>query len=315
MARGPERVISWSEISSYRQCPHKHMLQYKQRWDRPNPADSALNKGTLMHKVLEVFYTSLMHGKTWAVAREDGLREIGDYRKLGIDRDVLDLIEWMFEGYVEFWAADANEWEVIGVEERFQIPIRNQTGRRTGYTLKGGIDLILKDRGTGRVFIVDHKTGANIPQDGGMDWEDQFALYLWALRASGRKVFGAIYNSIRTTRNKGDFPEIVEKWHLDKAAGLKPGAQPKPQPIEGRFKRIYMDRTPKELDTIVWEALDTARAAYSAANRHQRHPDGEKCKYRCSFTEACLTGRKMASPERETRFLLDTGFVQNFTRH
>lgn len=308
-----DRVVSWSEISSYRSCPHKHLLQYKQRWVKPPATNSALGKGTLFHKVAEVYYTSLFHGNSSAVALRDAKREIWDYRQLGIDGEVLDLIEWMFEGYHEHWSGDDN-WEILGVEERFQVPLRTATGRRSGFTLKGGIDLIVRTRDTNRVLIVDHKTCANLPKDRELELDDQFALYLWALRTQGRKVFGAIHNAARTTRNKGDHPELVAEWHRVKAEGGKPGVQPKPQPLDGRFARTWMDRTERELDTVAQEALATVRQAYSKANQHQRHPDTDRCRWMCSYTEACLTGRKL-DDNRERQFLLDTGQRQDFSRH
>lgn len=312
-------VVSWSEISSYRQCPHKHLLQYKQRWTKPNPANSALNKGTLWHKVVEVYYTSQMHGNDKATALADARREIHDYRVLGIDSEVLDLIEWMLEGYHRRWAFDSEwDWEVLAVEQRFQLPLRTASGRHSGFVLKGGIDLIVRDRSNGRVSLIDHKTCANLPKDLELELNDQFALYLWAMRQLkdkfGYRVFNAIHNAVRTTRNNGDYPEKVAEWHRVKAAGGKPGAQPKPQQLEGRFSRYLMDRTDKELDTVAAEALATVRQAYSKSNTHQRHPDQDRCRWMCSYTEACLIGRKLTD-ERETRFLLDTGHSQDFRRH
>ncbi len=307
------RVISWSEISKFRKCPHDHQLAYKERWTRPQPHNSALGKGTLFHKTIEVYYNSLKAGNTGAVALEDARRELRDFRQLGIDRDVLDLIEWMVAGYHEFWGAD-EEWEVLAVEHRFQLPLRTRTGRMSGFVLKGGIDLIMRNRSTLKVSIFDHKSCANLPKDKELELDDQFALYLWAMRQLGHDIFAAVHNAARTTRNKGDYPENVAEWHRIKAEGGKPGVQPKPQPLEGRFARTWMDRTPDELDTIAQEALASARKAYGAANQHERTPDPDRCRWACSYTEACLVGRKLG-PDRERRFLLDTGFIQDFTRH
>lgn len=312
-SRGPRVIISWSEISKFRKCPHDHQLAYKERWTKPQPHNSALGKGTLFHKVIEVYYTSLKMGNSAATALQDARREIGDFRQLGIDRDVLDLIDWMVVGYHEYWGGDS-EYEVVGVEHRFQLPLRTPAGRLSGFILKGGIDLLLRHRATSRLYIYDHKTCANLPKDRELELDDQFALYLWAMRQLGHNVFAAVHNAARTTRNKGDYPENVEEWHRVKAEGGKPGVQPKPQVLEARFARTLMDRTGAELDTIAQEALASARKAYSAANQHERTPDPDRCRWACSYTEACLVGRKLG-PDRERRFLLDTGFVQDWTRH
>jgi len=309
----PPIVISWSEISKFRQCPHAHLLTYKERWVKPTPHNSALGKGTLFHKTIEVYYRSIMQGASGAVALEDARREIRDYRQLGIDPDILGLIEWMLTGYHDHWQGDP-AWEVVDVERRFQVPLRTATGRLSGFVLKGGIDLIVRNRSNHRLMLIDHKTCANLPKDRELDLDDQFALYLWAMRQLGGPVFAAIHNAVRTTRNKGDYPEVVAEWHQVKSAGGKPGVQPKPQELEARFARTYLNRTDRELDTVAQEALATARAMYSRSNHHQRHPDTDRCRWMCAFTEACLTGRKVGE-ERERRFLLDTGFQQDFSRH
>ena len=37
-------VVSYSELDTFRQCPMKHALAYKQRWTRPVEEGSPLNK-------------------------------------------------------------------------------------------------------------------------------------------------------------------------------------------------------------------------------------------------------------------------------
>ena len=307
-------VVSWSEISNYRTCPHKHELEYTQRWQRPNNPHSALGRGTLVHKALEVYYTALLMGKAAAVAYQDALREINDYRSLGIDPEVCSLIEWIVDGYHEKWATeDSLEWKIVAVEHRFQVPLLGPTGRKSRFVLKGGIDLIVRDR-RGRLIIVDHKTCAALPTDQDYEMSDQFGLYMWAMRQIGHKVFAGIHNAIKTKRNKGDFPENVELWESVKAEGGKPGAKPVPQELDARFARTWLARTDRELTTIALEAMQTAQKAYNTSLPKERQPDERKCKVMCSFKDACVVGRRQ-SPENEVKFLKDMGFVQNFTRH
>lgn len=307
-------VVSWSEINNYRQCPHKHELEYTQRWQKPNNPHSPLGRGTLVHKALEVYYTALLMGKEIATAYQDALREINDYRSLGIDREVCDLIEWIVEGYHEKWSdEDARGWKVIAVEHRFQVPLLGPTGRKSRFVLKGGIDLIVRDS-RGRLIIVDHKTCATLPTDESYDMSDQFGLYMWAMRQAGHKIFAGIHNAIKTKRNKGDFPNLVEEWERVKAEGGKPGARPVPQEIDNRFARTWLARTDLELTNIALEAMQTAQKAYNASLPKERQPDDMRCKRMCGFKNACVIGRRQG-PEREQVFLKEMGFIQNFTRH
>jgi hypothetical protein len=163
--------------------------------------------------------------------------------------------------------------------------------------------------------VMTHNSAANLPGDTqDLDFHDQFGVYKGALNLLDKNIFACLYNGVRTTRNKGDHPDVVAQWHADKAAGLKPGAQPKPQPIDGRFARVPTNRTDQEVRTLLQETLETARYLHSKANKHTRHPDAERCKRMCSMREACLTGRKLGD-DREERFLLDTGWEIDHTRH
>lgn len=306
-------IVSWSELQTGRACPHKHQLAYKERWTRRPGDNSPLGKGTMWHLVMENWYRSL---KEKPGDRPAAIRAVDElfwqFEDDDRDPDVIDLVRWMFRGYLDVYGTD-DEWEILGVEYRFQVPIR-VNGKRTGFTVKGGVDVVAKNRITGRNFIWDHKSRANVPTDDDLSFEDQLGLYKWALLTLGKRVFGLMHNIARTTRNKGDHEDVVKQWHLDKAAGLKPGAQPKPQPLEGRFKRIYTNRTDREMETLAMEALATARALYSKHNAHERHPDSEHCKRMCDFREACLAGRKEGD-DFERQYLVSAGFIQDFRRH
>lgn len=307
-------VVSWSEINSYRSCPHKHELEYSQRWARPNNPHSALGRGTLVHKALEVYYTALLMGKDIAVAHQDAMREINDYRSLGIDAEVCAQIEWIIEGYHEKWATeDSRNWKVVAVEHRFQVPLLSPGGRKSRFVLKGGIDLIVRDQ-RGRLIIVDHKTCSALPDDETYEMSDQFGLYMWGMRQLGHKVFAGVHNAIKTKRNKGDYPENIELWEAVKAEGGKPGARPVPQELDARFARTWLARTDRELTTVAFEAMQTAQKAYNKSLPKERQPDDMRCRRMCGFKDACIIGRRQGDAKEQV-FLKEIGFVQRFERH
>jgi hypothetical protein len=54
-----------------------------------------------------------------------------------------------------------------------------------------------------------------------------------------------------------------------------------------------MYRTDEELNEIAIEAYRTARRAWSTpVGEAERNPNEDTCRWRCSFTEACLGSRK-----------------------
>jgi hypothetical protein len=211
----------------------------------------------------------------------------------------------MYEGYVEKWGLD-DRWEVLVVEYKTVVPLRyaptktGRPGRMSKFDLKMIIDLVIRDRDTGRIWIIDHKSHANLPKARELELDDQFGLYTWGLRQLGHKIFGCIYNTARTTRNKGDFQENLDEWHRKKAAGEKPGALPKQQTLDERYDRYLMNRTVPETDAAAQDALSTALNLYSKANRGERHTNSDTCRWKCDYTEACLLGRKTGD-DREHR--------------
>lgn len=304
-------VISFSELDSFKQCPHKHLLSYVERWTKDRDETTAAGRGTLWHKMLDAHYTSLKTGEGTPVQMVD--EQLFMFRKAGKDEEVLELLKWMYDGYIEQWGLD-EDWEILRIEYKAVVPLKYANGRMSRFDLKMVIDLVVRDRKTGKVWLIDHKSHAALPKDKDLELDDQFGLYTWGLRELGHKVFGCVYNTARTKMNLGDKPSVREEWRRKKAAGEKPGAEPKAQPLDARFDRYLMTRTPREVETLSLEALDTARTMYSRENRHERHTNTDTCKWRCDYTEACLMGRK-TSDARERVFLGDLGFRQDFTRH
>ncbi|AZS06681.1 exonuclease [Streptomyces phage Hiyaa] len=306
-------VISYSELDTFKQCPHKHDLGYVQRWTQPKDERTAAGRGTMWHKILDSHYTALKHGGGKREVATAVAERVQDFRNVGKDPDVIDLLMWMYEGYLEKWGLD-EEWEILKVEYKTIVPLKYRNGKLSRFDLKMVIDLVVRDRRTGKVWLIDHKSHAALPKERELELDDQFGLYTWGLRELGHKVFGAIYNTARTQRNKGDYPEVIREWEIKKANGQTKAARPVPQDLDARFDRYLMSRTPIEVENIAQDALATARSMYSRENRRERHTNNDTCKWKCDFTEACLLGRK-TDDARELQFLKDTGFAQDFTRH
>jgi hypothetical protein len=314
---GPLKTVSNSEVDTYRQCRLKHQLSYIERWRTDEEAE-ALSRGTLFHSVMEAHY-----GKIKA------LREEGVNLRVGVDSEELaqdlflavapllyeegtgaqterqELVEWIYRGYVDCYGVDngvkgipnAWNWEIVGIEVPLDFPLPSRDGNDTDYRLAGTADLIVRDLDAGGLWIVDHKTCKDLPKKD-FDLEDQTAVYAYLLKRAGYDIRGAIYNHCRTYKLKTREMEHDE-----------------------RFKRQMTVRTDRELETCAFEVLDLMREAYENHDMRAargiydapRSPDGERCGWRCNFTEACIAGRKYG-PERTRQFLEDVGFTQHTTK-
>lgn len=292
----PEHVVSFSELDTIRQCLFKHRLAYRERWQEPTMGE-ALAKGILWHNVMESHYKALKQIQDDAkdgVAYTDKakVQKVHDaiigwlrHPQSGKQSEHQELIEWMYSQYIQHWGLD-DDWEIMAVEHS---PVVNLPGGQ--FALKLKIDLVVTVRSTQQLWIVDHKSGKDLPNDKMLEIADQFGLYAWALRQLGRPVFGAIHNATRTQRNK----------------------DPKTQPPHKCNRRTMMYRTDRELDTLAQEAAEAFRQAYRLETSQLiRSPNEDTCRWRCSFTEPCLMARKGLDIET---LLPDFGFIQDFTRH
>lgn len=301
---GSTVIVSYSELDTFRQCPLKHQLAYRERWTKPPADDSPLAKGTLWHAVMDAHYRELAAQTEHLKARQLANAETGIldrcYRavtphlydpRTGQSTPTQELIEWMYQGYVQQWGIDP-DWRILGTEHSATVPLRNDQGRRTRFRLKLKIDLIVRSRSTGLVWVVDHKSGGTLPTQQDLDLDDQFGLYTWALnqlRGTNPRITGSLHNAARTQRNKG------------------------PMALTDRFSRTLMNRTPVELNNIALDAWRTARAAYSALNAvPYSSPDPRQCAWKCSFRDPHLIARKGQPLDQA---LYDFGFRIDRTRH
>lgn len=296
-------IVSYSELDTYRQCPLKHHILYGQRWTKPPKPDSALTKGSLYHKVMEEHYRIIKayqdehKGKN---PKEDSEEEVdllarakeavwpmlwdsqrGDWHTINSE-----LIAWMYEGHVAYYGT-MPAWRIMGVEHQIITPLRDERGRRTRYHLKAKIDLIIRLKSSGGLYVVDHKSGANLPTQMDLDIDDQFGLYTWAMREVGRPVSGTVHAANRTQRNKGFMPPAT------------------------RMALTYLNRDKVELTNLALDAYEVARAAHPpASQRPARYssPDPRSCGWKCDLKEPHLLmrrGRKPADVLREYGFKID----------
>lgn len=293
-------IVSYSELDTFRQCPLKHALAYKQRWTKP-VEDGPLAKGTLWHAVMETHYRTIremsrrlsgaqvenMTEEILAHALEQ-VRPLLQHAQSGVSSEIQDLIEWMYHGYVAQWGVDS-QWRIEATEHTIVVPLRNADGRPTRFRLKAKIDLLVRDRATGLLWVVDHKSGKDLPKTQELDLDDQFGLYTLLLNRVNRPVIGSIHNAARTYRTI------------------------KPQELGDRFSRTLMNRTKVELQNIEQDAWRTARMAYSAMNEIPfSSPDPRQCGWKCNYRDPHLLARKGVPIESA---LLDYDFVIDNTRH
>jgi hypothetical protein len=295
-------IVSYSELSTFRDCPLKHYLGYTMRYTIPPKEGSALHKGSTWHGVMEVWYGAIKAysdqngGKAIPEEWEDQFYEI-TYKELILPMlwdtkrgdwksETHELIDWMFHGHYKMWKTD-RQWKIVAIEHQLLVPLLDERGRKTRYVLKAKLDLLVWDRSTGYLWVVDHKSGKDLPTKMDLEIDDQFGLYTWGMRQVGRKVMGSIHNAARTQRNKS------------------------PMALDARMSRTYLNRGERELTNLALDAYRAARAAHPPKSQERArysNPDPRQCGWKCSFKEPHLLmrqGRDMHEVMTEYGFKID----------
>lgn len=310
------RIVSYSELDTFRQCPLKHNLGYQQRWTKPVEPDGALAKGTLWHLVMETHYRVLKADPGNGKSRTDraGVALIKKARRAvepllcdsttGEQTDPQKLIEWMYDGYVQKWGWN-DDWKILATEHNVKATLLDEDGQLSDYDLKAKMDLLVYRLDLGTRWVVDHKSGADLPSQQDLEFDDQFGLYTWLMRRVGRPVQGSLHNAARTTRNKGD---------VDPGEEQPKGT--KRQTLDQRFKHSLISRGEQELTNLALDAFRAAQAAYPPPGMVRSlysSPDPRSCGWKCDFRTAHLLMRSgTGSPNQ---ILLDQGFRVDRTRH
>lgn len=318
---GATQIVSYSELDTFRQCPLKHHLLYQRRWTKPAREGGALDKGTLWHICMEAHYGVIkvvqdenkgrvpakLVKATLVLAREEVMKHLV-HPISGAQTETQELIEWMYNGYVEQYGVD-ELWRVIAIEHQIKLALPMPGGAPSRYILKAKLDMIMREWSTGLLWVWDHKSGADLPNKMDLEIDDQFGLYTWLMRQVGKKIAGTMHNAARTTRNAGDRPENQD------ADGKPLKSSQKKQTLEQRMLRTYLNRSDAELSNLALDAYYAAKAAYPddpAYAARYSSPDPRSCGWKCDVKESHLAMRQGRNPDQVMR---ENGFVVNRTRH
>lgn len=303
----PEQiVVSYSELDTFRQCPLKHHLLYGMRWTKPVKPGSALDKGSLYHACMEDTFRlvkayqdehnhknpregsaerKMLMKSIWAKVMHRLVDE-----QTGEQTEVQALIEWMLQGFFDHWGI-LDDWRIMAVEHQLLVPLRDPNGRRSRYILKAKLDLIIRDRASGHLWVVDHKSGKDLPRAMDLEIDDQFGLYTWGMREVKRPVAGSIHLANRTQRNQSFMP------------------------LDTRMSKTYLNRDEVELSNIALDAYYVARAAHPPKSQEPLRyssPDPRQCGWKCDVKEPHLLMRRGRKPAEVMR---EYGFTINRERH
>jgi len=212
-------ILTYSALKTFMSCRWKYNLRMNEGLTSL-ALDDNLFLGSVWHSVLEVWYGSgdndSKNERASLLIDQSFPKHISDSRQ---KRD-WHLCHAMFKGYINRYTED--EFKVLGVEMEFVVPIINPATNRSSRTfeLRGKVDGLAQLKQSGELFLLEHKSAAQITGDYIERLPSDFQINLYAMALSRflkRKICGVIYSITRKASLKQSEGETEEQFEIRKA--------------------------------------------------------------------------------------------------
>lgn len=271
-----KKVLTYSALRSFQTC----RCAYDYRFNRsivPSETANPLFFGSAVHSALEQWFKTGSRDAAQTAIMEQGF-PVEDYLKASE----------LFDAYANHWHDEP--FDVVAIEHEFSLPLINpSTGRRSRlFELRGKVDGVVRDKSSGRLFILEHKTTSAISAEyvDRIMLDQQIAIYAEAIsRCLKEAVCGAIYDilekpSIRM--KQGETDEEFEARRAELLAKSKTGkttAKKKEAETALEFReRLRASITPENFRREIVE-FDTGKLRDSMAELWAIAEDMKKAVY------------------------------------
>jgi hypothetical protein len=308
-------LVRNSEVQAWKTCRHRWAWTYRDARQAAQAA-GALRFGSLVHAGLAAYYVpgTKRGPRPWDVFEKLYYEQAAEQKDRGFDVFVdeewvnaLDLGQAMLHGYVERYAAEDEEYEVISSEQTFQLPVRVPERRvwleegksalvYPPFTFKavGTFDGVWRHRKTKRLSFKEFKTCTAISLDG-LPMDEQAGMY-WTygpkwlhrqgLLAAGEMLSDILYTFLRKSAPDPDARRNAEGHLLNKDGSV---SKRQPAPYFSRVP-VYRDETDRRNmhERVVQEAQELllARAGQLPLYKNPGYLMFPNCRG-CAVREAC----------------------------
>lgn len=206
-------LLTASRLKVARKCKREHRIKYELGY-RPVVDAEELFFGALVHLALEQWWLAVQRGQA-AIALTFALEAL---KRVKADPFDMARAEVMVRGYDARWVDEAQHYEVLAVEARFETDVRNPaTGAKSQtWRLGGKLDVVLRDKRDGLVKFMEHKTSSEDISPGSAYWrtlrmDGQVSIYFDGSEALGWKPAACIYDVLgKPTQRPGQVPVVDE---------------------------------------------------------------------------------------------------------
>lgn len=149
-------TFSFSRLHAYETCPYQFYLTYLEHREQEQNFYAA--NGSAMHEVME----ELLTGK---ITVDEAPQAYADKFELICETTRQSVMDATYEKCMDYLCSidpvDTEKYEVLGVEYRLKFKISK-------YNMTGFVDLLIRNKETGEVILVDHKQATHFMKKDGV---------------------------------------------------------------------------------------------------------------------------------------------------
>lgn len=196
--------VSTSEVATYLTCAQRWMYAHHPSYNlEPRTLGIALSRGLYGHKALEIYYQSILDGKTEEEARNLSKEYIVESAMLEMMADsekakMIASLGVVLDDYFFSAMHLLNQYNIIGVEQLLTASLTDEI------YFAGRVDLALEEKSgpyKGYVIPFDHKFTYNFWPETSIKMNAQISNYIWAYIYNGYKSRKGIINMVRYRDN------------------------------------------------------------------------------------------------------------------
>ena len=287
-----EDTATVSRLKSWTNCRYRHDLEYVRRIRRRRTG-GVIDLGSAVHEGLAAALLSSIRKDarkvfTYADVIERAIDHWHTFIVSKMSTDELDDREAMAELNDTSEKAKAiakraivpllSHYEVVVLDDgtplvEYALNVRVAWKRWKVRNVHGTVDLVARDKQTGSLWVIDHKTREQLQAEQWVDFDLQLAMYQWMLQKSGIPVVGSIQYQIRSAvprepnvNKNGSMSRaaIATTWDIYRAALIREGLDPDEygdmkEKLEAQ-KWHEFSKTYRSAETLEFIVEDQARA-------------------------------------------------------
>lgn len=221
-----ETKWSFSKVSTYAECPLGFWLRYCQDPPLPDEGNAWSDFGNLCHKLLEQYARGELSLFQLPEEYENRYRSAVVHNFPPFPKGYPEKTYQQGLDYFTNFEGVADGYEILSAEEKFEIPIGD-------YTVIGISDLVLRDKETGELTVIDHKTKspASMKHDYPL-YQNQLYLYAEHVRLK----YGQYPEWLQFNMIKDPASPFMERFDLNQMEATKKW-------FVEQIDRIYLDDT------------------------------------------------------------------------